>query len=238
MFCFPRAVAPKPASFAAIFAAAAGLCACGGTGTPATPVTPPQAQVRAALVESSDAGGALPDETAAATTDLIDNGGFEVPTVATGNLTRYSAGAKIGAWKVVGAGNVDVLSETFEYGGYTFKPQRGKQHVDLTGNSQSVTGVEQTVATTAGHTYTLTFWVGNVVDSASGLGVSSTVNVLVDGKQFYKAINSKMATTSVPSWQRFIRKITATSTATTIAFMNGDPSNDTYNGLDTISLTP
>jgi hypothetical protein len=42
----------------------------------------------------------------------------------------------------------------------------------------------------------------------------------------------------VPSWQRFIRKITATSTATTIAFMNGDPSNDTYNGLDTISLTP
>jgi len=171
------------------------------------------------------------------TTNLIENGSFETPVVAAGGLDRYSAGQKIGAWTVLGAGTVDLLGHDFAYGGYTFTAFSGKQQLDLTGNTDNVTGVKQTVATTAGHSYTLSFYVGNVNDPGDGLGVSSTVDVLVDGKRQFTATNSKSNQKKTPYWQKFTYALKATGAKTTLAFMNGDPSNDTYNGIDDVTLT-
>jgi hypothetical protein len=80
--------------------------------------------------------------------------------------------------------------------------------------------------------------VGNVDDPGGLFGVTSTVNVMVNGVQVFTATNSKGAGQAKQVWRKFTTTITATSAHTTIAFINGDPSNDTDNGLDAISLVP
>ncbi|HLY17145.1 MAG TPA: DUF642 domain-containing protein [Bryobacteraceae bacterium] len=168
---------------------------------------------------------------------LIRNGGFEKPAVSAGSYQVYSEGETFTAWKVVGAaGNVAIVSGTFEQDGFTFPAVAGSQWLDLTGNSNTVTGVQQTVPTTAGTAYTLTFYVGNIYDPGGIFGTTSTVNVLVNGTQVYTATNTKGNGLAKQVWQKFTTTITAVSAHTTIAFMNGDPSNDTSNGLDQVSL--
>jgi hypothetical protein len=137
----------------------------------------------------------------------------------------------------VGAtGNVAIASGAFEQGGFTFPAAGGSQWLDLTGNSNTATGVAQTVATTVGTAYTLTFYIGNVDDPGGVWGTTSKVNVFVDGTQVYAATNSRGAGQTKLVWQKFSTTITATSEHTTIAFMNGDPPTDNSNGLDLISL--
>jgi hypothetical protein len=220
----------------AVAACIAVLAACSGGPTSMTSLP--------GTLERSESAAAVPvapadaDLFVDASSNVIEDGGFETPAAPTGGLSRYDTGSKLGPWSVVGAGTVDVLNAQFSFGGYTFAPKTGKQQVDLTGNTQNVTGVEQTVATTVGHTYTLSFYVGNVIDESAGLGVSSTVNVQVDGVQTFTATNSKSIKAAKPYWELFTFTFKATSTKTTLAFFNGDPSNDTYDGLDGVSLTP
>jgi hypothetical protein len=169
--------------------------------------------------------------------NLIKNGSFETPVVIAGSYELVSTGDTFTGWKVVGAtGNVGIVSGTFEQSGFTFPAAGGSQWLDLTGNSNTVTGVQQTVATTAGTAYTLTFYIGNVDDPGGILGVSSTVNVLVNGKQVFTGTNSKGTGESKQVWQKFATTITAASGHTTIAFMNGDSPSDNSNGLDLVSL--
>ena len=168
--------------------------------------------------------------------NLIKNGGFEKPVVPTANFTLFATGQTFPHWTVVGAsGNMAIVSNDFSQNGFTFHPKGGKQFVDLTGTSNTPTGIAQTVATTPGAAYTLTFFVGNVVNPGGIFGTTSTVNVLVNGTQVFTATNSQgKAGTGV--WQKFTTTITATSAQTTIAFINGDPPGDTANGLDSVSL--
>ncbi len=103
-------------------------------------------------------------------------------------LEPLARAAGIGApsftgWTVVGAaGRVSVVSGTFQSQGFTFNVKAGAQWIDLTGDgSKTATGVAQSVATTPGTSYQLTFWVGNVNDPGGIFGVGSTVKVLVNG---------------------------------------------------------
>ena len=170
---------------------------------------------------------------------LVQNGGFETPLAPAGSLTRYSTGQTIGPWTVVGAsGSVDQITSTFTYEGYSFPAHGGGQWLDLTGVSNSRTGVAQTVKTAKGRNYTLTFWVGNVDAPSSGdLGTTSTVLVMVNGKQVLAAENSENGGTSIV-WKMFSLTVHAKTAKTTIGFINGDPSNDTCDGIDDVSLTP
>jgi hypothetical protein len=169
--------------------------------------------------------------------NLIGNGSFETPVITPGTYQLFSTGETFAGWSVVGAaGNVAIVSATFEQNGFTFPAASGSQFLDLTGISNSATGVQQNVATTAGTAYTLTFYVGNVVDPGGIFGVSSTVYVLVDGQQTFTATNSRGAGQTKQVWQKFTTTISATAASTTIAFINGDPPTDQNNGLDAISL--
>jgi len=169
--------------------------------------------------------------------NLIKNGSFETPVVAVGGYELFSTGDTFAGWKVVGAnGNVAVVSGTFTQNGFTFPAAGGSQWLDLTGVSQTATGIQQTIATAAGTAYTLTFYIGNADDPGGIFGITSTVNVLVDGQQVFTATNSRGAGQPKQVWQKFTTTITATAAHTVIAFINGDPSNDTNNGLDLISL--
>ncbi len=168
--------------------------------------------------------------------NLMKNGGFEKPVVAAGSFAEFTTGQTFKHWTVVGAsGNVAVVSGTFTQAGFSFPAQSGNQWLDLTGTSNTPTGVSQTFATVSGQNYTLTFWVGNVYDPGGIFGTTSTVNVSVNGTHVLSATNSQQSTTQV--WQKFKVHFAATSTSTQIAFLNGDPSNDTTNGLDSVKLS-
>ena len=172
--------------------------------------------------------------------NLIKGGNFEKPVVPAGGSTTFATGQTFGRWTVVGApGAVSIVSGTFTQNGFTFPAKKKKQWLDLTGfNSNSATGVAQTVATTPGVTYTLSFYVGNVVDPNGVFGTTSTVNVLVDGTPVFSATNSMGQGQTKQVWQKFSTTFMAASSQTTIAFINGDPSNDFTNGLDAVKLVP
>ena len=67
-------------------------------------------------------------------------------------------------------------------------------------------------------------------------GTTSTVDVDINGSQILAADNSCTTCASMLTWQLFTTTFTASTTSTTLAFLNGDPSNDTSNGLDNITL--
>ncbi len=171
--------------------------------------------------------------------NLIKNGGFEKPVVPVGGFTVFTLGQTFSHWTVVGAaGNVAVVSGMYANAGFTFPAKLGQQWMDLTGYaSNSATGIAQTVATTPGAAYTLTFYVGNADDPGGPWGTTSTVNVFVNGTQVFTATNSLGQGQNKLVWQKFTTTITATSAQTTISFINGDPTNDNSCGLDGVKLT-
>ena len=173
---------------------------------------------------------------------LVD-GSFEDPAVPVGGFTLFTTGQTFGTgspWTVVGVGggNVGIVYTNFLQNGITFPAEDGNQWIDLTGTSNSpAEGVQQTVATTVGQQYSLSFWVGNVNNVGGIFGTTSTVDVDINGSQVLAADNSCTSCTSTLAWQSFTTTFTASTTSTTLAFLNGDPSNDTSNGLDNITLT-
>jgi hypothetical protein len=188
------------------------------------------------LVSAALALAAAPPAGAAST--LMRNGGFEKPSVGSTYIV-FSTGQTFPGWKVVGApGNVGIVSGSFTQNGYTFPAKAGAQWLDLTGVSNSATGVAQRVKNLSpGSPYTLTFSVGNVSNPGGIFGTTSTVNVLVNGSPLMTAVNSKGAGTTTQVWQKFSKTFVAPTAITTISFINGDPSDDTNNGLDGVSLT-
>ena len=108
------------------------------------------------------------------------------------------------------------------------------------GPYDAATGVGQTLALSPGQSYTLSFWVGNVYDPGGIFGTTSTVDVLVNGTQVLAATNSRGKGTPKQVWEKFsttfVAPTTTTSPTATIAFINGDPSNDTTNGLDGVTI--
>ncbi len=177
--------------------------------------------------------------TASAATNLVKNGSFEMPVVPVGSFQDFATGQSFTGWTVAGAtGRVSVVSGTFQSQGFTFNAKAGAQWIDLTGDgSKKATGVAQSVATTPGTSYQLTFWVGNVNDPGGSFGVSSTVKVSVNGVLKLTAVNSLHPTNHKQAWKEFTLTIKATSSHTRISFINGDPSTDDSNGLDAVHLS-
>jgi hypothetical protein len=170
--------------------------------------------------------------------NLIKNGSFEKPTVSQGQLMRFDTGQTIGPWTVVGAsGNVDLFGPDFTYQGCTFNAKKGKQQLDLTGASDTATGVQQTIKTRAGTTYNLSLYIG-AIDSSCIDGATSTVNVFVDGTQITSFAYTAKSAGTTARWKKFSTQFQATQSSTTIAFINGDLSADTYDGIDGVVVEP
>jgi len=172
---------------------------------------------------------------------LITNGSFESPVV-TGSFDSFSTGSSFGGWTVVGAvGEVALAKGTLVQNGFSFLSQDGEQWLDLTGfNSNSATGVQQTVATNVGKSYDLSFWVGNVVDEnplPNIFGTTSSVEGLVDSASQGTFTNTAGAGTFTQNWQQFTLSFSASNAVTQIQFLNADSSSDNSNGLDNVALT-
>jgi hypothetical protein len=171
-------------------------------------------------------------------TSILQNGSFETPVVPKGSYTTFSKGKSFFHWRVTGnSGNVAVTSRTFVSHGYKFPTPCGNQWLDLTGTSNTKTGVVQRVPTTSGKTYTIAFEVGNTYQSAGSLGTSSIVLVYVDGKKIDTAKNTMGKGLMHIVWEKFSTQFTAQSTTAAIKFLNGDPPSDAVNGLDCVTVT-
>jgi hypothetical protein len=201
----------------------------------------PRAAARAKQALVALAGTAiLSASLAAPVLAQITNGGFEMPVTTAGTATNFATGSTdIPGWTVVGAqGNLAILSDPFSYAGYAFPAHGGSQSLDLTGYSNTVTGVAQTFATVSGSAYDVSFWVGNVCSTTANVGTTSTVNVLKDDAALFSATNTQ-CTGTTEVWQQFTTSFVATGSSTTLAFMNGDVccDTDTANGLDDVTVT-
>lgn len=172
-----------------------------------------------------------------AAASLFVNGGFEAPAVPTGGFQIISTGSSFAGWNVVGAaGNVAPVSGAFTQGGLSFPAQEGNQFVDLAGGSNTATGIEQAVATSAGIVYDLTFWVGNMVNPGGLFGLTSTVELFVEGASLGLFTNANGAGTGRLDWQQYGISFTALDSSTSIRFLNRDGSADNVNGLDNVVL--
>jgi hypothetical protein len=178
-------------------------------------------------------------------TPIILNGGFETtsPPVAANTCASYSSvSTSITDWTVVGPGFVAVCSTGYVQGGVSFVTGDGSNYwLDLTGiTSNLLDGVQQTVATTANESYTLSFLVGNVDNTNAGganFGTTSTVNVFANGTSLGTFTNSCTSCTTTQQWQQFSTTFVADSASTTLKVLNGDPITDNTNGLDNVVLT-
>ena len=179
----------------------------------------------------------LANAASASDTNLVLNGNFSSPDVGPGGLGYFTTGQSFPHWRVVGAvGNVAVTSKTFIQNGYTFESDGTNQFMDLTGDTNTPTGVAQTLPTSVGTRYTLHFAVGNVYNPTGIFGVRSSVAVLVNGIRIFTATNSKGKGTTRVIWENFRTSFVATSTHTTLEFLNQDPSSDTCNLIDLVSI--
>jgi hypothetical protein len=195
-----------------------------------SPARSPQSSPRSAIVGQPSV---QPD-----VVNLTKDGGFEMPVVPIGGYDTFTTGQMFSKWTVTGiTGNVLVVSGAYTFGSFSYPAATGAQWLDLTGaHSNAATGVAQTIRTTQGATYKLSFAVGNVYDPTGSGGVSSTVNVLVDYSKIFSATNSAGRGQTKLVWRKFSTTFMATSASTRIAFINGDPSNDNINGLDSVIL--
>jgi len=168
---------------------------------------------------------------------LLVNCGFELPAAAAGSFVLRAPGQDVGGWLVFGgAGNVGAFNTAYTYSGLSWPAQEGAQTLDLTGNSNTATGVSQAVVTLPGEEYELSFWLGNIVDSGATYGVESTVSVLVNGSEILKPTNAGGAGTSTLAWRQFVTIFTAQGASTTLAFVNADSSADGSNIIDNVVL--
>lgn len=170
----------------------------------------------------------------AAPGNLLVNGSFEVPVVRDGAYVLVNTGQSFAGWQVIGAaGAVAPISGKYGRAGITFTAQHGNQWLDMTGLSNTATGIQQAVRTEPGVQYELSFHVGNVV--GGGFGTTSAVEVLVDGRSLGVFRNDGHSPRQ-QHWRQASVTVTATATTTVIAFINRDGANDDSNGLDNVSF--
>jgi len=169
--------------------------------------------------------------------NLVVDGGFEVPVAGPGGFNsgylNFNSGQTIAsAWTVIGSGaDVSVFPNTESTAGGTFTVQEGLQALDLTGDfdNGAAMGVQQTLATTPGAQYTLSFYVGHFDGAARG-GPSATVLVMLNGALYQTAVNSGN-TAGADNWLLFTDTFVATSATTTLAFINGTASTSNGGGI-------
>lgn len=165
--------------------------------------------------------------------DLISNGSFETPDVGDGSYGVFTPGQMLGDWTVVG-NPVAIVDTDFTSGAITFQSHSGRQWLDLTGTGTSQTsGVTQSIATTVGAQYDLSFYVGSTTNGVDLF--ASTVQLVIDGGTPLLFTNPT-APTNAMDWMNVTHRFTAQNASTSITFLNGSDSDNHNTGLDSVSF--
>jgi hypothetical protein len=184
---------------------------------------------------------------ASAHADLVTNGSFETPVLTPGTYLIIPAGSPdLAGWTVLGT-NILVVQTTYSDvadGISRFNALDGVNSVDLTGAGSGVPGdgVSQTISTTAGVGYLLSFGLG-LAFSSNGSGAfppQATLDLAINGGTPVPFTNS-IPNPGQVSWETFVVPFVATGSSTTIAFYNGNgvvaPDVTSYIGLDAVGVT-
>jgi len=187
--------------------------------------------------------------------NLLKDSGFESPAVPAGSFSSYFVpGQKIGAWDIVSSTptgpGVTLVNGSFQADGITFNAHTGKQYLNLNegqyfegsdggGVCQCEQGVEQTVMTTTGANYILTFWLGSVYDptTVAGYADMSMVDVYINGYRAASMVESGKPHSKRQIWNQYSVTFTASSNLTKITLLNGTQwfQND---AIDDVELLP
>ena len=164
--------------------------------------------------------------TSASAANLISNGSFEGGGNANTQNTELSVGSTaMPSWTVINA-TTSLIGPTNTFG---LGASDGGYFLDFTSlnDNGAFGGVQQSVATTAGHTYILTFDLGSA--SQYGQPVSLTAKAGATSGIF-----SSTATASGYSWEGQSFAFTASGTSTLISLYG--TSGRQYIGLDNVAL--
>jgi hypothetical protein len=170
--------------------------------------------------------------------NVLTNGSFELGTPSPdGNgSTNVLSGdsTTITGWTVLGPTDPRGLSwdVTSSFGLFA---QQGNYFLDLTGyrDGNGYFGVKQTIATTPGTQYLLSFYLGS--DPRYGLqdGITATASAGPTSATFTSTNNGS----TLSLWQLETMLFTATGTSTDITLL-GASANPSYIGLDNVSVNP
>ncbi|HEY1925981.1 MAG TPA: choice-of-anchor C family protein [Caulobacteraceae bacterium] len=150
-----------------------------------------------------------------AATNLVADGDFNTPYG--GNAFKlFFSGSSFGPWTVT-SGSVDLV------GGYWQEPTPGVGSVDLDGNTNG--SIDQSIATSAGDTYTLTFDLsGNPGGRAGTKTLEVSVGNVTQTFTYNTAANSKKNMMYVPESLTF----KATGPTTTLTFASLDHAHSAF----------
>lgn len=175
--------------------------------------------------------GAIP---AFAATNLVADGSFESASLAAGTYAQYG-GNSLAGWTALPGDLIEVRNAIDG----TAKDGSNFVELDSTHNSSMLT----TLDTTAGQTYSLTFWYSGRPASASdnpafagGVVPGSSDGLSVDYGTGAIAVSSSANTTSDNLWQQFTAVFTATGPSTTLMFSAAGTDDSYGSSLDGISV--
>jgi len=174
----------------------------------------------------------------------VVNGGFETttpPVPAGGLITVPAGGTGIAPWTVTGT-DVLVINTTYAEDGLTFNAFEGRNALDITGNNNSNpnNAISQTLATTAGQGYLLTFALGHAFEASNPVFQGpASVKVSISGTPLSNLVFTNASSTPhFINWQVGTVTFIATGPSTTLTFTNNTPVGTNYAGLDAISVVP
>lgn len=161
-----------------------------------------------------------------ASADLVINGGFEQgPGAPPGLYTNLLAGSTDLTGWVVGGESIDIHDT-----GHT-AAHSGQYSVDLAGFNLPGS-ITQTIATTPGGTYTLSFWYAG--HPYHPYGGPALADVFFDGALVTLVARPPAPSTTDMNWVNFTADVTTTSSLTDLSFVSLTPNGSVI--IDDVSL--
>jgi hypothetical protein len=159
--------------------------------------------------------------------DLIVNGSFEQPPVASGYEYVPGGNVTISGWQTILTG-VERFDPSIYAAGFA---QDGLLALDLNTDFGVGGGIQQTIATTAGETYLLSFYVGTWENAAR----NGTGHVTVDAGSFSGSFSVANHSPTV-AWTPFSASFTASGPSTLVKFTNFSMPSEDFSLLDNVSV--
>jgi choice-of-anchor C domain-containing protein len=162
---------------------------------------------------------------------LIVNGSFETPS-SSGDILSFPAGATLPGWIV--SGDVETVRNNFQ--GNSYLSYDGVRYLDLDGVHAGA--ISQSIATTIGTEYTLSFAYANNPYPAATHPASARVLVSGSSTLLDQSITHNTSTTSNADWIFTSLTFTADSTSTSVSFGSLDAQSSIGGiSLDAIDVT-
>lgn len=170
---------------------------------------------------------------------VLPDGNFEFPGAGGPTYFKdYDRGKRLGPWEIIGAVGckVRLTHKSFKSAPLTMLPKAGSQWLNLNYYSGGC-GAAQTFAVARNTNYTLTFYTGNMRNTAYGAGLETIVQVYADGKSLLRTINRATDGSVGMAWVKYTTRVKSDGTGKMkLVFRSMDSGQDGLAGLDAITL--